>query len=573
MKDELKKAAENITLPEDAKERIIAACEKYAESGSTSGNIEYTESVSGVESVSSNRRILRIVGSLAACAVIVGSAAAAINLMNKRKPDTPSDTMFSQVTDKSEGSPFTELFSKAYNMSAPEKELTPKMRADIAELFASMEWTETDEYNVNSTLHEELCLSWKSDDMNIYLSICSDYRVVYTISRTGSNGLANEQHNYNIEDYNELIGKIFDIVWNAQTPFGSLLDYDIEEQCRQSYGIDYLTLTQKASLGNYFGSLEWNEMDGPETDESEWGKAPYYFVKDDGSGGTILVYDSDMLAYQPGDISSVKWYSIDSDEVLEMLDRIVLRGEEYTASDFNLKVGEVDDMGNTAVTSVTHTTAETTTVTTVSAVMTETETETDETAASDEATINAYIECVSAFPKANGFTCYLCTEGSYAEYTYEVYAKTAMDSSFELLSSGTSSESRIELTSSSIGVEFNVIIASFNSNGELGEKMTFSYNTADSSMNEIESCSRSGYIAAPGSSPICGYATSYIVNNYDVAYERTDLMGGWHIIAVGSVIKDGTKYYALYDADDGDYYGWVPESSLTFTAQETGDNS
>lgn len=46
-------------------------------------------------------------------------------------------------------------------------------------------------------------------------------------------------------------------------------------------------------------------------------------------------------------------------------------------------------------------------------------------------------------------------------------------------------------------------------------------------------------------------------------YVRKDLTDGWRIKAVNEYY-DGYYWYELYDADDGDYYGWVSAEVINF---------
>lgn len=63
---------------------------------------------------------------------------------------------------------------------------------------------------------------------------------------------------------------------------------------------------------------------------------------------------------------------------------------------------------------------------------------------------------------------------------------------------------------------------------------------------------------------VAGYDSSYILNNGPVATVRQSL-GDWHILAVWGCYSHGTCWYELYDADDGDYYGWVDGNYIDFS--------
>lgn len=45
---------------------------------------------------------------------------------------------------------------------------------------------------------------------------------------------------------------------------------------------------------------------------------------------------------------------------------------------------------------------------------------------------------------------------------------------------------------------------------------------------------------------------------------RDSLGNGWHIQAVRSCNSMSITWYEIYDADDGDYYGWIDGSFIDF---------
>lgn len=81
---------------------------------------------------------------------------------------------------------------------------------------------------------------------------------------------------------------------------------------------------------------------------------------------------------------------------------------------------------------------------------------------------------------------------------------------------------------------------------------------------EVFRCNSYGYINAHGGT-VAGYDSSYVLDNGPVATVRQSLGNGWHIVAVLECYSHDTYWYNLYDADDGDYYGWVDADYIDFS--------
>ncbi len=78
----------------------------------------------------------------------------------------------------------------------------------------------------------------------------------------------------------------------------------------------------------------------------------------------------------------------------------------------------------------------------------------------------------------------------------------------------------------------------------------------------VNSCNIRGAIRTYGEI-VSGYASSYVVDGGNVATVRGSL-GDWDVIAVNTCYSMGITWYELYDADDGDYYGWVDSGYINF---------
>ena len=88
-------------------------------------------------------------------------------------------------------------------------------------------------------------------------------------------------------------------------------------------------------------------------------------------------------------------------------------------------------------------------------------------------------------------------------------------------------------------------------------------NSGSQASSKITPVEKYGTIYSPGGYKVSGYAKSYIIDGGAESYVRKDLTDGWHIKAVNEYY-DGYYWYELYDADDGDYYGWVSAEVINF---------
>ena len=83
-----------------------------------------------------------------------------------------------------------------------------------------------------------------------------------------------------------------------------------------------------------------------------------------------------------------------------------------------------------------------------------------------------------------------------------------------------------------------------------------------SSSVTVTSCSISGKINTYGGT-VASFASSYVVDGGSPATVRASL-GDWNVTAVNTCVSMGITWYELYDSDDGDYYGWVDSSYISF---------
>lgn len=118
--NKLKRAAENITMPEGMEERIIEKCRDMEKSADKKikGEYGYSQQVSGVETAK-KIRISRIISAAAACAVLAGGINAAVHLSGKTPENTVISAHEAQTQEKTPDS--TENMSVQNSEAATQK--------------------------------------------------------------------------------------------------------------------------------------------------------------------------------------------------------------------------------------------------------------------------------------------------------------------------------------------------------------------------------------------------------------------------------------------------------------------
>ena len=242
--------------------------------------------------------------------------------------------------------------------------------------------------------------------------------------------------------------------------------------------------------------------------------------------------------------------------------------------------------GNSVVTSMTETKGENTTatstiaetITKAQATITATETEattvnttsvieTTTKAAAPQATASITVAPQSI--NGNGTCLLLTVTGNYSYYYYEIYADFEGQKNV-LRKSGTSYDSSYQYEDGSTVSNFVFYVTPYNAEGVAGNQTTLNYNGPlqlhPSNSSAISSCTKYGTIYSPAGYKVKGYSKSYLIDGGAESYVRQDLTDGWHIKAVNCYISDtsGWEWYELYDADDGDYYGWVSNHNISF---------
>lgn len=178
--------------------------------------------------------------------------------------------------------------------------------------------------------------------------------------------------------------------------------------------------------------------------------------------------------------------------------------------------------------------------------------------------ITAELKAESAL---QGVDVFLIVSGTYSYYTYSCHEYDAGGGA-PYTTNGNSSDGKIRVTGFSGGVSKVIVdVTPYNSDGVAGDTVTVTYVPDFGSANNsaaITPVEKYGTIYSPAGSKVDGYARSYLIDGGAEAYVRHDLTHGWHIKAVNEYNNGIFNYYELYDADDGDYYGWVNEEQISF---------
>ena len=160
--DDLKKSAEKITLPDDAKERILQKCADISAEvqphRTVSGDEGYTDHVFTVEHYKP-RRFARIAAGLAACAVVAASVGITMKLTKDQpKPDSRSASTAGASENTSpeiSGDPIADMLAQDFTINNDGSfdngytdKLSPYQREKIRELLSSPARTEIDNYDM-----------------------------------------------------------------------------------------------------------------------------------------------------------------------------------------------------------------------------------------------------------------------------------------------------------------------------------------------------------------------------------------------------------------------------------------
>ena len=167
-------------------------------------------------------------------------------------------------------------------------------------------------------------------------------------------------------------------------------------------------------------------------------------------------------------------------------------------------------------------------------------------------------------PEIQGVSVYMEVTGDFDRYDYNVYTFGA-GSSEPYKDSNSSSAGEVKISAFSGGIaKIDVYVTPYKGGVE-GDTVTATYLPGSVKRStSVTACEKYGTIYSPSGNKVDGYAGSYLIDGGDLSYERHDLTNGWHIKAVNEYYDGMLYWYELYDADDGDYYGWVSAKNISF---------
>lgn len=362
----LKKAADNIKMSDELKNRIAGQCRNIDAERSENEHVFTVETYKP-------RRISRFISGAAACAVIVGSVGTAGWLISRNSP-MQSDELDADNTSFSDqqnaGAPFGDLTERQFYLSYQSDEIqkpSDEMKIKLADYFNEMPWEATETYvcsgeettidfgEETSVNYQEL---WKSLDFIrftdersngweglyiypenyvIYLSP-DNVQTAYTIDFNELDSFLTEAINeekarINGENYENISEKLADVEIQElidACPFGDLTEYNIFKDLplEKQKEVLYLFNTQKFEEVESTFSLV--ESDGILHDTYLAKGNEFWSLVIYRSGYMSFAYESD---FNTGVTDVLKFYRIhDNDEFQQKLGSI-LYGDCLTGMD------------------------------------------------------------------------------------------------------------------------------------------------------------------------------------------------------------------------------------------------
>ena len=202
--------------------------------------------------------------------------------------------------------------------------------------------------------------------------------------------------------------------------------------------------------------------------------------------------------------------------------------------------------------------------TTVTTTVTTTETSVITTTAQKLPTISS-AEFVGVYNDyGDGYMFRLDVKGDFSYWIASVTENTSVEPRTFTVSSKDLTADFPYVTGSSIMDDLRAVITPYDADGTAGPSFSTVWNPNrvehDTSV-PVYSCNETGIIRTYGET-VPGFASSYILEGGAIAKVRQSLGDGWHIKSGRWCYSKNTTWYELYDAWDGDYYGWVAENYL-----------
>ena len=182
-------------------------------------------------------------------------------------------------------------------------------------------------------------------------------------------------------------------------------------------------------------------------------------------------------------------------------------------------------------------------------------------------------------------TCEIKTEKGYEGYSYTLYVNGNYDyyyvdckeysggepnTPYQVIAD-TRSASSLYLTAGSSLDHVTATVTPYYSDGTQGQTLTCTANQPKPAVSvSVSSCNKKGEINGRG---VAGFTTSYVVNGGAKTTVRDELGDRWHVTAKNYCSAYGITWYELWDSDDGDYYGWVDSSYISFYSGNSSSSS
>lgn len=314
MEKKLKKAADNIKMPEDMKQRIIKAAELAEKNGVRDDSDDYIEVVRSSERVNPKRNIFRTIGAVAACAVLVGGLGTTGFLLNRKSNDHMSGSEVSRTECIS--CPFGDFSELEYSLDAQDGkfgEYSAETYAKLSDFLNKFNWgselteyeTRTPEQDAEGQIYN---IKWTKGDtppIESNIHIANDGFVTYQESILGFESGAMETieskcYKIDFDAFDSGIQAIIAQDTNNVSPFGDLSEVDFDLEVVDSKIIGYADET-RAKIADFVSGFNWGkELDLEslaDNDDIEFNKKYIFSWEKDKISHTLAVGDEGLALY------------------------------------------------------------------------------------------------------------------------------------------------------------------------------------------------------------------------------------------------------------------------------------
>ena len=316
MEKKLKKAADNIKMPEDMKQRIIRAAELAEKNGVRDDSDDYIEVVRSSERVNPKRNIFRTIGAVAACAVLVGGLGTTGFLLNRKSNDHMSGSEVSGTECIS--CPFGDFSEFEYSLDAQDGKFgkySVETYAKLSDFLNKFNWSEeleeSETGSMDKNAEEPLYhIKWTKGDcppiecnINIFDGGFVTYQESMMDFETGAQKTLTENSRCYMIDFDAFDSGIQAIIaqdTNNVSPFGDLSEVDFDLEVVDSKIIGYADET-RAKIADFVNGFNWGEELELESladnDDIKLNKKYIFSWEKDKRSYTFTVSDNGFVAY------------------------------------------------------------------------------------------------------------------------------------------------------------------------------------------------------------------------------------------------------------------------------------